>query len=334
MNTIQTEYSRTNNPDIVDAIILPDEFDIVKFLKVFGMEFWHFLLLNVVTAAWLPRLVGPLATIVTGERFPSSIWTHVSTALVLLCYGFFIGKSAKGYRITRVLLQCAFYAVCTILVVAVTSPSLYDIGITIAETVGSIAAGALIGCFFVSNKVEPEAKEIEFKDAVFIGVRFFVGFAAAIGALYLLMSLGTMAQSTLYVDKPAPKTSFATASGESWTFDDHKGKVILVEFWAPYCAPCVASFPELKRTYEHYSQHEDFEMVSVTSASMQESASAMFEKKQAPWTLLFRPDEDSPDDLVPYSIPAAYIIDRDGKVVAAHIRGAAVERELKKLFNE
>jgi len=67
---------------------------------------------------------------------------------------------------------------------------------------------------------------------------------------------------------------------------------------------------------------------------MEEWATEMFEDKQAPWTLLFRPEEAGPNDLAPYSIPAAYIIDRDGKIVAAHIRGAAVERELEKLFDE
>ena len=335
MNTIQTEYSRTANPDTANTIVRGEPgFDYLKFLKVFGMEVWHFLLLNMVTSAWLPRLVGPLATIITGERYPSSTWTHVGTALVLLCYGFFIGKSDKGYRITRVLLQCVFYTVCTILWAAVVSASLSVAAITIAETAGALATGALIGSFFVSSKVKPEAKEIGFKQAVAIGVRLFAGFAIGIGGLFALMYLGTFAQSTLYVDKPAPNTSFATVGGETWTFDDHKGKVILVEFWAPYCMPCVASFPELKQTYKRFSQHEDFEMVSVTSASMEESATAMFEKKQAPWTLLFRPEEAGPNDLAPYSIPAAYIIDRDGKVVAAHVRGAAVERELEKLFDE
>jgi len=229
MNITQTECPRTTDPTIVDAIILDDPwFDPVKLLKIVGIEFWHHLLLSLVTVAWLPRLVGPLATIISGERYPASIWTSCSVALLLMSYGFFVGKSSKGYRITRVLMQSSFYVLVAMVSVAISPAAFYTAATTVAWIVGSLAAGALIGCCFVSTKVKPvKPKQTDFITVALIGVRLVVGFAIGIGGLYLLMSLGTVAQSSLYVDKPAPKTSYATVSGETWTFDEHKGKVIL-----------------------------------------------------------------------------------------------------------
>ncbi len=44
---------------------------------------------------------------------------------------------------------------------------------------------------------------------------------------------------------PAPAFSFATLDGKSLNITDHKGKTIILNFWATWCAPCIAEFPSL-----------------------------------------------------------------------------------------
>lgn len=44
---------------------------------------------------------------------------------------------------------------------------------------------------------------------------------------------------------PAPDFSYVTANGEPGKLSDHKGKVIILNFWASWCPPCVAEFPQL-----------------------------------------------------------------------------------------
>lgn len=47
------------------------------------------------------------------------------------------------------------------------------------------------------------------------------------------------------MDIPAPQVSFSTMTGESLALNDFRGKIIIVNFWATWCAPCVAEFPSL-----------------------------------------------------------------------------------------
>ena len=86
-------------------------------------------------------------------------------------------------------------------------------------------------------------------------------------------------------------------------------------------------------------------MVSIAVSSNHDEATKVFEEKGCQWQLLFKPkaDKDDPDDsqpnpnvspeFEPRGIPAAYIVDRDGNVVAAGIRGTEIDTKLAELFN-
>lgn len=70
---------------------------------------------------------------------------------------------------------------------------------------------------------------------------------------------------TALVGKPAPELNFHWASREGLTqLSSLKGKVVVLDFWATWCGPCVRSFPEIKQLTDHYKGYE-VEVIGVTS---------------------------------------------------------------------
>lgn len=79
------------------------------------------------------------------------------------------------------------------------------------------------------------------------------GLASLFIALVLLQPTGIAQAQTAekpslrHSPRPVPDINFTNAEGKSVTLSDYKGKVILLNFWASWCAPCVKELPDLDR---------------------------------------------------------------------------------------
>ena len=326
MNTCQTEATPLTTAQ--DSDECDQQLTKSSLLKMFGREVWHNFVMGLCSTMWLPRLL-PLVSLVTCVRDVSPHWLTAGTVVMVLCYAFAIGRSDPQNRTKRIAMQIAIFSIGAVLLKLMSGTSLSTTNIlTLAAISGGLGAGGLLSCFFpaAAKTTAPNKTTVVGKIA-----RYAVAIGVGIGLLYGSSILSQSAQNSIYGGQTAPATVYHTADDDAWSVEEHRGKVVLVEFWAPWCAPCVASFPHLKHIHEKYSQHEDFEMVSVSSGSVEQSLET-FSKQDAQWRLLFPPSETGEADLRPYGIPSAYIIDRDGKITAAHIRGAAIDAELEKLF--
>src|SRR5262249_24454705 len=82
-----------------------------------------------------------------------------------------------------------------------------------------------------------------------------------------------------------------TADGAKFDLSQYKGKVVLVDFWATWCGPCVASLPEMKKTYEKYHS-KGLEVVGVSLDSELKDLTDFVEKEKIAWVNLIGEERD------------------------------------------
>jgi thiol-disulfide isomerase/thioredoxin len=99
--------------------------------------------------------------------------------------------------------------------------------------------------------------------------------------------------------------------GNTYNFNKAKGKVILVNFWATWCPPCIAEMPSIQALYNGYSDKIEFILVSNESQDVITS----FLKKKNYNLKIYRPLTQPPTTFNAKSIPRTFLLDKDGKII-------------------
>ncbi|MBN1513117.1 MAG: TlpA family protein disulfide reductase [Phycisphaerae bacterium] len=146
---------------------------------------------------------------------------------------------------------------------------------------------------------------------------------------------------TLKIDKylwirlgdAAPDFTGTTLDGKSFKLSELKGKVVLLDFWATWCTPCLAEVPNIKKAVDRFGKDGRFVVVGISLDTSERSVKAMVERFGMNWpNLVLGPAEENPvaKRYGVSGIPAMFLIDADGKVVARDLRGEALQTELAK----
>jgi peroxiredoxin len=135
----------------------------------------------------------------------------------------------------------------------------------------------------------------------------------------------------------APDIVMNDPSGVERKLSDLRGKVVLVDFWASWCGPCRRENPNVVRAYAKY-RDQGFEVFSVSLDSKADRWASAIEQDQLTWTNhvsdLKGWRNAAAQDYGISSIPHTMLIDRDGSILATHLRGSALESSLRGIFGE
>jgi len=126
-----------------------------------------------------------------------------------------------------------------------------------------------------------------------------------------------------------------TLDGEAFDLESQRGKVVLLNFWATWCAPCIAEIPALKERYEEFHAR-GFEIVgiSIDTAEDREKLVKFVQSRQLPWAQLHDPKRELFNQVHGMGVPYCLLLDRNGRVILQDARGERLERKLKELFTE
>jgi len=133
-------------------------------------------------------------------------------------------------------------------------------------------------------------------------------------------------------ERMAPAFAVTTIDGKRVSLDDLKGKVVLLDFWASWCAPCREALPDMKKLAQKF-QGQPFTILSVSLDSDPKQWQDFVAKNEMTW-LNYRDGGFTGPIATLFgvdAIPHTFTIDADGVLRDEHIGDAAIEGRLKKL---
>lgn len=124
--------------------------------------------------------------------------------------------------------------------------------------------------------------------------------------------------------------------GNPLSIEKFKGKVVLLDFWATWCKPCIVEMPNVKRIYDMY-QKEGFEIIGISLDSKRTALESYIKKNDIKWPQFFDGAAWNNEIATKYkvrSIPATFLLDRKGKIRFKSVRGSQLARAVEQLVKE
>ncbi len=141
---------------------------------------------------------------------------------------------------------------------------------------------------------------------------------------------------SVQVNTKARNFSQTSTTGQTIHLESFKGKYVLLDFWASWCAPCRKEHPDFIIAYNQYKT-KNFEIISISLDDNKTSWLTAIEKDKIYWTNLSDLKGQQNDIALKYgvqAIPASFLIDPNGIIIDKNLDGEALLTKLKTLLDK
>lgn len=124
--------------------------------------------------------------------------------------------------------------------------------------------------------------------------------------------------------------------GKPLSISKFKGKVVLIDFWATWCGPCVVKLPEIQKAYDKFHD-QGFEVVGISLDVEKDRLQQFTKQRKMPWPEFFDGKRWENKLAVKYGVdstPTSYLLDRDGKIIAKLSGSDDLETEVAKALKK
>jgi thiol-disulfide isomerase/thioredoxin len=126
------------------------------------------------------------------------------------------------------------------------------------------------------------------------------------------------AARALEIGQAAPAFSLARADGATLELPSLRGRVVLVDFWASWCAPCRQSFPVLDAMQKRYAD-AGLVVVGVNVDTERAQAERFLAAVPVSFAIVYDPEGATPQAFGVRAMPSSYVLGRDGRVRASNL---------------
>ncbi|HEY3761333.1 MAG TPA: redoxin family protein [Verrucomicrobiae bacterium] len=139
-------------------------------------------------------------------------------------------------------------------------------------------------------------------------------------------------RDSLVVGTKFPVFSEQDSEGKPLSISDHKGKVLLVDFWATWCGPCRIEMPNVIAAYQKY-HGKGFDIIGISLDEDKQALADYTQEEGMSWPQFFDGQKWDNKLAVKYgveSVPTTYLLDGNGNIIAEDLRGDDLDVALAK----
>lgn len=121
---------------------------------------------------------------------------------------------------------------------------------------------------------------------------------------------------------------------------DYKGKIVLVDFWATWCGPCLQELPNVLKNYEAFHE-EGFDVLGISLDNSRDEIDTFLKSNELPWVTLVSDltggsgfENSLASRYNVQAIPFTMLVDREGNIFSVRVRGEELQRQLETLLGK